>query len=48
MNYIYFSGRIYVEKTFEQCYLGERNSQKAKEDVWWDRYSSKGSGKRQV
>ena len=48
MHYSYFSGNIYVEKTSEQCYLGERNSQKTKEGVWWDRYSSKGSDDQQV
>ena len=37
-----FSGRIYVEKTPEQCSFNHYNSQKAKEDTWWDRYSSKG------
>ena len=39
---------IYVEKTPEQCYLGNRNSQKAKVGVRWDRYSSKGSDNQQV
>ena len=29
----YFSGCIYVEKTPEQCCLGYRNSQKAREGV---------------
>jgi len=48
MHYSYFSGRIYGEKTSEQCCLGERNSQKAKEGVWWDRYSSKSSDDQQV
>ena len=48
MYYSYFSGHIYVEKTSEQCYLGERSSQKVKKGVWWDKYSSKGSGERQV
>ena len=43
MHYNYFSSRIYVEETSEQCCLDERNSQKAKEGVWWDKYSSKGS-----
>ena len=42
MHYSYFSGRIYVEKTFEQYCLGYHNLQKAKEGVWWDMYSSKG------
>ena len=44
----YFSGRIYVEKTSEQCYLGYRNSQKAKKGVWWDKYSSNSSDDQQV
>ena len=30
MHRSYFFGRIYVEKIFEQCCLGYRNSQKAK------------------
>ena len=30
MHYSYFSDCIYVEKTSEQCCLGERNSQKPK------------------
>ena len=48
MHYSYFSGRIYVEETPEQCYLCYHNSQKAKKGVWWDRYSSKGSNDQQV
>ena len=48
MHYNYFSGRIYVKKTFKQCCIGERNSHDAKEGVWWDRYSSKGSDDQQV
>ena len=48
MHCIYFSGHIYVEKTLEQCYIGYHNSQKAKEGVWWDKYSSKGSDDQQV
>ena len=40
MHCIYFFGRIYVEKTFEQCYLRYHNSEKVKEEVWWDKYSS--------
>ena len=35
-----FSGRIYVEKTPEQCILNHHRSQKAREDAWWDRHSS--------
>ena len=48
MHYSYFSSHIYVEKTFKQCYLGEHNSQKAKEGVWWNRYLSKNSDDQQV
>ena len=48
MHYNCFSGRIYVEKTFEQYYLGYHNSQEAREGVWWDRYSSKGLDDQQV
>ena len=43
-----FSGRIYVEKTPEQCSLNHYSSQRAKEDVWWDMYSSKGLNDWQV
>ena len=35
-----FSGYIYVEKIPEQCSLNHYSSQRAKEDVWWDMYSS--------
>ena len=35
-----FSDRIYVEKTLEQCSLNHYNSQRAREDAWWDMYSS--------
>ena len=42
MHNSYFSGRIYVEKTSEQCYLNYYNSQEAREGVWWDGYSSEG------
>ena len=48
MHNNYFTGRIYVDKTFEQCYLGYRNSQRAREGGWWDKYSSKGSDDQQV
>ena len=48
MYYNYFSSRIYVEKTPEQCCLSYHNSKKAKEGVWWDRYSSKGLNDQQV
>ena len=48
MHNNYFTGRIYVEKTSEQCYLGYRNSQRAREGGWWDKYSSKGSDDQQV
>ena len=42
MHYNNFSDRIYVEKTPEQCNLNHYSSQRAKKDVWWDMYSSKG------
>ena len=48
MHYIYFSGRIYVEKTPEQCCIDYHNSQKAKDDVWWDKHSSKSSNDQQI
>ena len=48
MHNSYFIGRIYVEKTSEQCYLGFRNSQRATEGGWWDKYSSRGSDNQQV
>ena len=48
MHCSYFSGHIYVEKTFEQWYLGYHNSQRTREGVWWDMYSSKGSNDQQV
>ena len=48
MHCNYFSDRIYVKKTPKQCCLGNRNSQKAKVGVQWDRYSSKGSDGQQV
>ena len=48
MHNNYFTGRIYVEKTSKQCYLGYRNSQRAREGDWWDKYSSKGSDDQQV
>ena len=38
----YFSGRINVEKTGEQCYLGHNNSQKDRGKVQWDGHSSEG------
>ena len=37
-----FFGRIYVEKTPEQCNFNHYNSQKVREDAWWDMYSSEG------
>ena len=37
-----FSGRIYVEKTPEQRSLNHYSSQRAREDAWWDMYSSEG------
>ena len=48
MHCSYFSGRIYVEKTSKQYYLSYYNSQKTKDSVWWDRYSSKSSDDQQV
>ena len=48
MHYSCFSGCIYVEKTSEQYYFGYRNSQKAKEGIWWDKYSSNNSDNQQV
>ena len=48
MHCSYFFDRIYMEKTFEQRYLGYHNSQETKEGVWWDRYLSKGSDDQQV
>ena len=47
MHCNYFSSRIYVEKIFEQCYIGYHNSQIVREDVW-DKYSSRGSDDQQV
>ena len=44
----YFTGHIYVEKISEQYYLGYRNSQRAREGGWWDKYSSGGSDDQQV
>ena len=34
------SGRIYVEKTLEQCILNHHRLQKVREDAWWDKYLS--------
>ena len=48
MHNSYFIDRIYVEKTSEQCYLGYRDSQSAREGGWWDKYSSGGSDNQQV
>ena len=48
MHCNYFPGRIYVEKTSKQYCLGYRNSQKTREGVWWDGYSSKGSDDQEV
>ena len=42
MHYSNFSDRIYVEKTSEQCSLNHHHSRIAKEDAWWDIYSSRG------
>ena len=48
MHNSYFTGRIYVEKTFKQCYFGYHNSQRSREGGYWDKYSSKGSDDQQV
>ena len=48
MHNSYFTGRIYVEKTSEQYYLGYRNSQRVREGGWWDKYLSRGSDNQQV
>ena len=40
MYYNNFSGHIYVEKTPEQCSLNHHRLQKARENAWWDVYSS--------
>ena len=37
-----FSGRIYVEKTLEQCILNHYHLQRTREKAWWDMYSSEG------
>ena len=42
MHYNYFPDRINVEKTPEQCYLGNHNSQRTERSVWWDGCSSGG------
>ena len=34
MHYTYFYGRIYVEYTSEQYFVGDHNSGKAEEEVW--------------
>ena len=48
MHCTYFYGRIYVEYIFEQYFLGDHNSEKAKKEVWWDKYSSDGLDDEQV
>ena len=48
MHYIYFYGRIYVEYTSEQCFLRDHNSEKVKEEIWWDKYSIDGLDDEQV
>ena len=42
MHYSNFSGRIYVEKTSEQCILNHYHSQRTREEDWWDGYLSEG------
>ena len=44
----YFSGSINVERIDEQCYLDYYNSQRDREDVWWDWHSSEGRDVQQV
>ena len=48
MHGSYFSDRIYIEKTSKQYCLDYRNSQKAKEGVLRDKYSSNSSDDQQV
>jgi len=48
MHGSYFSGRINVERTCEQCCLGYHNSQKDGGDVRWDRHSSEGPDDQQM
>ena len=48
MHYNYSSGRIYVEKTPEQCSLNHHRSQRAREDASQDMYSSIGLDDEQV
>ena len=48
MHDSYFSDRINVERTGEQCYLGYYNSQKNGGDVRWDEHSSEGLDDQQV
>ena len=43
-----FPGRIYVEKTPEQCNLSYYHSRKTKADIWYDMYSSECLDKAQV
>ena len=48
MYYSNFFGRIYMEKTSEQCSLNRHHSRRAKEDGWWDMYSSEDLDDEQV
>ena len=48
MHCSYFSSYIYVEKILEYYYLDYHNLQKAREGVWWDKYSSEGTDDQQV
>ena len=41
-------GRISVEKTPEQYIFNHHCSQRAREDAWWDIYSSEGLDDQQV
>ena len=48
MHNDYFTSRIYVENTSEQCHIGYHNSQSEREGGWWDKHSSIGLDNRQV
>ena len=43
-----FPGRIYVEKTPEQCNLNYHHSRRIKADIWYDMYLSEGLDEEQV
>ena len=48
MHCSYFSDRIYVEKTPEQCNLSYHHSRKTKADIWYDMYLSESLDEEQV